>query len=118
MKRLLTFCFMLMAIVPSMHHLYAWGQKGHRIVAQVAYDNLTNKARKQVDAVLGKQGMIYLSTWPDEIKSDTIYPTSFTCHYQDLDGGCQKHCSTRFPKCQGQQQQNSPRPPQQNRLNR
>ena len=54
MKRVLTFCFMLMAIVPSMHHLYAWGQKGHRIVAQVAYDNLTNKARKQIDAVLGK----------------------------------------------------------------
>ena len=56
-------------------------------MAQVAYDNLTNKARKQIDAVLGKHGMIYLSTWPDEIKSDTIYPTSFTCHYQDLDGG-------------------------------
>ena len=87
MKRLLVVCFMLLAIVPSMHHLLAWGQKGHRIVAQVAYDNLTKKARKQVDAVLGKHGIIYLSTWADEIKSDTIYPNSFTCHYQDLDGG-------------------------------
>ena len=66
---------------------FAWGPKGHRIVAQVAYDNLSNKVRKHVDAVLGTQGMIYLSTWPDEIKSDTIYPTSFTCHYQDLPGG-------------------------------
>ena len=63
------------------------GPKGHRIVAQVAYDNLDNKARKHVDKVLGTHGMIYLSTWPDEIKSDTIYPTSFTCHYQDLAGG-------------------------------
>lgn len=67
--------------------IYAWGPKGHRIVAQVAYDNLDYKARKHVDKVLGKHGMIYLSTWPDEIKSDTIYPTSFTCHYQDLAGG-------------------------------
>ena len=66
---------------------FAWGPKGHRIVAQVAYDNLDNKARKHVDKVLGTHGMIYLSTWPDEIKSDTIYPTSFTCHYQDLAGG-------------------------------
>jgi hypothetical protein len=53
----------------------------------VAYDLLSNKTRKQVDAVLGTRGMVYLSTWPDEIKSDTIYPTSFTCHYQDLAGG-------------------------------
>ena len=81
MKRLLVVCLMVMALVPSMHHLLAWGQKGHRIVAQVAYDNLNKKTRKQVDAVLGKHGMIYLSTWADEIKSDTIYPNSFTCHY-------------------------------------
>ena len=87
MKRLLVVCLMVMALVPSMHHLLAWGQKGHRIVAQVAYDNLNKKIRRQVDAILGKHGMIYLSTWADEIKSDTIYPKSFTCHYQDLDGG-------------------------------
>lgn len=68
-------------------NILAWGPKGHRIVAQVAYDNLDCKARKHVDKVLGKHGMIYLSTWSDEIKSDTIYPTSFTCHYQDLPGG-------------------------------
>ena len=87
MKRLIAVYLMMMAIVPSMHKLYAWGQKGHRIVAQVAYDNLTNKARKQIDAVLGKHGMIYISAWADEIKSDTIYPQSHDWHYQDLDGG-------------------------------
>lgn len=66
---------------------FAWGAKGHRIVAQVAYDNLSNKTRKQVDAVLGKHGMIYLASWADEIKSDTIYPQSYDWHFQDLDGG-------------------------------
>lgn len=83
MKRITLFLFFTM----SVFYAYAWGPKGHRIVAQVAYDNLDCKARKHVDAVLGKHGMIYLSTWPDEIKSDTIYPNSFTCHYQDLAGG-------------------------------
>ena len=87
MKRLFVLFFMVLAIVPNMHHLFAWGQKGHRIIAQVAYDNLTNKTRKQVDAVLGKHGMIYLASWADEIKSDTIYPQSYDWHYQDLDGG-------------------------------
>jgi len=68
---------------------WSWGQEGHRIIAKIAYDNLTKKARKQVDGVLGKQGMIYWANWPDEIKSDTIYPQSIKdgWHYQDFDGG-------------------------------
>ncbi len=87
MKRFFITLLMCVVIAPSAFQAFAWGPKGHRIVAQVAYDYLNNKARKQMDKVLGKHGMVYLSTWPDEIKSDTIYPTSFTCHYQDLDGG-------------------------------
>ena len=83
MKRLTIIFLSLVLLSPA---LLAWGPKGHRIVAQVAYDLLSTKTRKQVDAVLGTRGMIYLSTWPDEIKSDTIYPTSFDCHYQDLTG--------------------------------
>ncbi len=83
MKRLLT----VFAIFCIVLECFAWGPKGHRIVAQVAYDNLDCKVRKHIDKVLGKQGMIYLSTWPDEIKSDTIFPTSFDCHYQDLADG-------------------------------
>ena len=76
--------FMLCAIsVPA----FGWGQKGHRIIAQIAYDNLTRKARKAVDKTLGIKGMIYWSNWPDEIKSDTIYPTSYDWHFQDFNGG-------------------------------
>lgn len=84
MKRLTILLLSVLLLSPA---LFAWGPKGHRIVAQVAYDLLSSKARKHVDAVLGKQGMIYLSTWPDEIKSDTIYPESHDWHYQDLDQG-------------------------------
>ena len=83
MKRLTTIFFLTLCVASAS----AWGQKGHRIVAQVAYDHLDCKARKQVDKVLGKHGMIYLSSWADEIKSDTIYPQSGDWHYQDLDGG-------------------------------
>ena len=83
MKRIMIFSVLLAIALNT----FAWGPKGHRIVAQVAYDHLDSKARKHVDAVLGTHGMIYLSTWPDEIKSDTIYPQSHDWHYQDLDGG-------------------------------
>ena len=100
------FCNFAAKIVNSMKYLYrlalvallcisyslpafSWGQEGHRIIAKIAYDNLRGKARKQVDAVLGKQGMIYWANWPDEIKSDTIYAQSIRdgWHYQDFDGG-------------------------------
>ena len=84
MKRVLMTILTAMLLCPM---AFAWGAKGHRIIAQVAYDNLNNKTRKQVDAVLGKHGMIYLAAWADEIKSDTIYPQSHDWHYQDLDGG-------------------------------
>ena len=68
---------------------YGWGQEGHRIIAKIAYDNLSRRARKNVDAILGKQGMIYWANWPDEIKSDTVYPQSIRdgWHYQDFNSG-------------------------------
>ncbi len=65
----------------------AWGQEGHRIICKIAYDNLSRKAKKNVDQILGKQGMIYWANWPDEIKSDTIYPDSYDWHFQDFAGG-------------------------------
>ena len=65
----------------------SWGQKGHRVIAKIAYDNLNRKAKKAVDKTLGKGGIVYWANWPDEIKSDTIYPTSYDWHFQDFDGG-------------------------------
>lgn len=85
MRRRISISILFIVLLATAPSSYAWGPKGHRVVAQIAYDNLTRRARKQVDGVLGKEGMIYLSTWPDEIKSDTIYPQSFVWHFQDLD---------------------------------
>lgn len=82
-------CFYILALlaVLPMQELLAWGQEGHRIVAQVAYDNLSCCARYKINKVLGVKGAVYWANWPDEIKSDTIYPTSSDWHFQDLDGG-------------------------------
>ena len=86
-----TLLILVCAACASMYSLpaWAWGQEGHRIITKIAYNHLSAKARKNVDAVMGKQGMIYWSNWPDEIKSDTIYPQSIKdgWHYQDFPGG-------------------------------
>lgn len=79
-KHLLTFCFLGITLSMS-----AYDAVGHRIVADIAYDNLTDKARTQVDKVLGKRGIVYEATWADDIRSDSKYAYSYQWHYQDLD---------------------------------
>ncbi|MBP1617573.1 MAG: nuclease [Bacteroidetes bacterium] len=85
MKRKLL--FIIIAIVSFANTLFAYDVVGHRIVADVAYRNLTEKARSQVDKVLGKRGIIYTSSWADEIKSDKSYDYSYVWHYQNLKAG-------------------------------
>ena len=64
---------------------FAYDVVGHRIVADIAYNNLTDKARAQADKVLGKKGLVYEATWADEVRSDNKYAYSYQWHYQDLD---------------------------------
>ena len=82
-KRIL---ILLMLALPA-GELLAWGSTGHRIVGQIAYDNLNCRARHRLDRLLGKKGIIYWANWADNIKSDTIYPTSYDWHYQDYNPG-------------------------------
>ena len=84
MKRLILF---VSAILVGLHAM-AWGPMGHRIVAQVAYHYLTDSTIAQLDNELGTHGLVYWSTWPDEIRSDKeLYSTSYDWHFQDLNSG-------------------------------
>jgi len=79
-KLFLSFCFLGLTL-----SLSAYDAVGHRIIADIAYNNLTEKARTQVDKVLGKHGIVYEATWADEVRSDSKYAYSYQWHYQDLD---------------------------------
>ena len=81
-KQILAFSLLCLSI-----SLSAYDAVGHRIVADIAYQNLTNKARAQVDEVLGKHGIIYEATWADEVRSDKKYAYSYQWHYQNLKDG-------------------------------
>ena len=83
MRKTLVIIFSVLLSIPS----FAWGPEGHRIVAKIAYAYMNKKAVKQVDKVLGKSGLVFWANWPDEIKSDTIYPNSFDWHFQDMEAG-------------------------------
>lgn len=106
MKRNISFSLVLVSLLLlSTLTANAWDAVGHRIVAEIAYQNLTKKARKQVDAVLGTRGMVYKASWADEIKSDTIYPNSYGWHFQNLRGGLTEQDITNLynnPKAEGE----------------
>lgn len=86
MKKLFILPLLILFLFP-VQRTFGWGQEGHRIIGQIAYNHLSKKAKKQVDKVLGTKGIVYWANWADEIKSDTIYPTSYDWHFQDLEGG-------------------------------
>jgi hypothetical protein len=81
-KHFLVLSFLCLTLLAS-----AYDAVGHRIVADIAYQNLTKKAQKQVDRILGKRGIIYTSTWADEVRSDKKYAYSYQWHYQNLSDG-------------------------------
>lgn len=68
-------------------HSMAWGVLGHRIVAQIADSYLTNKARRQIQRILGNESMAMCSNWADFIKSDSNYNYLSNWHYINLREG-------------------------------
>jgi hypothetical protein len=65
---------------------FAWGPTGHRVVAEIAYQHLTPKARKAIMGIIGQQSLAMIANWPDFIKSDTThqYDHTSTWHYLDF----------------------------------
>ena len=82
---------LLFSLVPSAQ---AWNATGHRLIAAIAYDRLTPKARARVDALIrqhpdyekmflrdaptdpparARAAFIAAAVWPDQIKGDTRF---------------------------------------------
>jgi hypothetical protein len=71
---------------------FAWNPTGHRIVAAIAYQRLTPRARQRVEALLkrhpdysttpARAAFIAAASWPDEIKNDPRF-------YDDLHRGAE-----------------------------
>ena len=77
--RKLFFSLALLAALPL--RLWAWGVEGHRAVGQIAEHHLTEKARRQVAALLGTQTLTLVSTQPDEMLALPEYKDTAPWHY-------------------------------------
>lgn len=82
--------------------LFAWGPKGHDVVAYIAEQHLTNRARKTIDKILDGQSIVYFSSWMDNIQNSPAweggYDKTKTWHYVNVDEGKTLDTMEREPK--------------------
>ncbi len=60
---------------------YPWGKTGHRVVGQIAENNLSKKARNAINEVLGGESLAIVSNYMDFIRSDNQYDHMAPWHY-------------------------------------
>lgn len=65
----------------------AWGATGHKVVAQIAYDHLTPKAKAEVDKLMAGSTLAEFSVWPDQIKKDPAWRWTAPWHFADMPEG-------------------------------
>ncbi len=83
------FFFLLISlfILLTPDYASAWGLNGHRIVARIAQDHLTKKAKRQIQQILGKNDLPMSANWADFIKSDSAYNYLGPWHYVNAPAG-------------------------------
>jgi len=73
------------ALIASSAPVAAWSPEGHRIIARMAAQYLTNNAKAQVEELLGGSApaaMVKASTWADEIEAKR--PETKAWHYVNI----------------------------------
>ena len=70
---------------------FAWGPKGHDVVAAIAEQHLTPKAKKKINELLDGKSIVYYSSWMDNIQNSPYWKYGYnktkTWHYANVDKG-------------------------------
>ena len=66
---------------------FAWGPKGHAVVADVAASHISRKAAKKIENILDGHTMVDVSSWMDGLRGIPKYEHVRTWHYLNIDPG-------------------------------
>lgn len=66
---------------------FAWGAKGHGLVAEIAFNFLDDSTKMKVKKYLGNLTIEEAANWMDDSKSNSYYDYMRTWHYLDIDKG-------------------------------
>ncbi|GIV36850.1 MAG: endonuclease [Cyclobacteriaceae bacterium] len=67
--------------------LFAWGPTGHRVTGHIAQKYLNKKAKKALHRILGGESLAMVSTWMDEVRSDSAYDYMADWHWVTIPDG-------------------------------
>ena len=81
------FVLVLFATSVFVSSSYAWGVTGHRATGLIAERYLNSKAKKKINRLLGQQSLAMVSTWMDEIRSDSTYNYTADWHWVTIETG-------------------------------
>lgn len=76
-----------LALFLGSYQSFAWGEKGHNLVAQVAFNYLDANTKKIVLEYLDGMTIQEAANWMDNIKSDKKYDYMRKLHYINADRG-------------------------------
>jgi len=80
MKR--TAVAVLAAVLAPAVALYGWGHKGHRIVADIAQERLTEVTKRNVQSLIGNNTLASVANWADQIRPER--DETFGWHFVDI----------------------------------
>lgn len=83
MKKLIIILFFFAILLPS--STYAWGSKGHKIVAAIAKQSLDKQIVDSIQKYLGTMSFEEASVWMDEVRSDHSYDYLKPWHYVNVE---------------------------------
>jgi hypothetical protein len=80
--------FAILAItIFSATSCFSWGVTGHRATGLIAERYLNSKTKKKIKKLLGQQSLAMVSTWMDEIRSDSTYNYTADWHWVTIETG-------------------------------
>ena len=68
----------------SLFHTMDWGSTGHRVVAEIANNYLTDNTRERIYNILEGETLVNASTYADDIKSDKRYSEYYDWHFINM----------------------------------
>lgn len=74
----------LLLTIPTIFLLVSWGITGHRTIAKIAENHLTERANTAVKNILGTEEVPLVSTFADEIRYESKYKNTDSWHYVNL----------------------------------
>jgi hypothetical protein len=87
MKNMIFALAFLISFIPGFATENDWGQNGHRATGEIATNHLTAKAKKEIERILKGKSLARVSTYADEIKSDSKYREFGPWHYVNMPPG-------------------------------